>query len=108
MIRGTTPTFTLTIHDPSDSLDLTQANNVYVTIRQDAFDVTKTGEDLTVEARKVSGWLTQEETIQLKAGKTALVQVNWTYTDVGGSVKRAATKVQDMQVGRQLLPEVLA
>ena len=53
MVRATTPTLTLTIKD--ESVDLTEARNVYVTLNQgDTFNVTKTGEDIEIaEARKV-------------------------------------------------------
>lgn len=108
MIRGTTPTFTLNINDPTNTLDLRSAQNVYVTFEQGRHCVTKTGDDLSVQARSVSGWLTQQESLSFEAGKPATVQVNWTYLDMDGTVRRAATKVQDVRVNRQLLSEVLA
>ena len=42
----TTPTFTLNFTE--QSLDLTQARNVYVTFKSEGTLITKTGEDLTV------------------------------------------------------------
>ena len=50
--RYTTPTFTLTFTE--QGLDLTQATGVYVTFKQALFETTKTGDDLEVEAKKIS------------------------------------------------------
>lgn len=104
MIRGTTPTFTLTVGD--SGLDLTQASNVYVTVTQGNKRVTKTGNDLTVSGNVVSCWLSQTETLAFKSGQTAEIQVNWIYTEEGAT-KRAATDPKRIVVGFQLLPEVL-
>jgi len=40
MVRGTTPTLTLHILD--ETIDLTQAENVYITIKQEKYTLTKT------------------------------------------------------------------
>ena len=104
MIQGTTPTITLTIQ--SESVDLTQAQNVYVSIVQGAIEIEKTGDDLEITERSVSVWLTQEETLKLSVGATAEVQVNWTFLD-GNRVCRAATKTKRFTVGRQLLKRVV-
>ena len=105
MIRATTPTLTLTIKD--DSVDLTQAKAVYVTLEQgQSFSVTKTGSDLSVTEQTVECWLSQEETLSLKAGQPLLVQINWLY-DVNGVTHRAATTVGSVYVSGQLLTEVI-
>lgn len=106
MIRGTTPTFTFTIKD--DTVDLTEAQNVYVTIRQGSKEITKTGEDIEVAARTVNIFLEQEESIGL-AETSAEVQINWTYLDPtdGETVRRAATKVKTIQIAKQLLKRVI-
>lgn len=108
MVRATTPTLTLTIKD--ESVDLTEARNVYVTLNQgDTFNVTKTGEDIDIaEARKVLCWLSQTESLQLEINKPLCVQINWTYLDNHGNVQRGATNVGSITVTRQLLPEVIA
>ena len=107
MIRATTPTLTLTIKD--DSVDLTQAKAVYVTLEQgQSFSVTKTGSDLSVTEKTVECWLSQEETLSLKVGTKLEIQVNWTYTDTDGTTKRNATVIKAIDVTRQLLDEVIA
>lgn len=100
MIRATTPTFTLTVGD--QSIDLSQASNVYVTVTQGARKVTKTGADLTIDGNVVQCTLSQTESLYFKPGSTADIQVNWIYGTV-----RAATEVISVPVGNQLLPEVL-
>ena len=105
MIRGTTPTLTLKIND--DTLDLSQAQSVYVTIRQAEYELEKTGGDLTVDGNTVSVYLTQEESLALIEAARAEVQVNWTYPE-GARTARAATKVRTIDIGKQLLPEVIA
>lgn len=108
MIRGTTPTFTLRITNGGDDLDLTQASGVYVTIRQNGRVITKTGDDISIAAQSVSCWLTQEESLSLRENYTAEVQINWTYVDVtDNSSRRAATKAKTIDIGRQLLVEVV-
>ena len=106
MIRGTTPTFTFTIQ--SQTLDLTEAQNVYVTIEQGRTVIEKTGESLDVEAKKVSVYLSQDESMKLCEG-AADVQINWTYLDPvdGVTVRRAATVVKTIQINKQLLRRVI-
>lgn len=105
MIRGTTPTFTFTIK--SETLDLSEANNIYVTLAQSARTLTKTGDDIELTVpRTVAVWLTQEESLGLVESGME-VQLNWTYTDAGGNARRAATKPKTIQVTRQLLKEVI-
>lgn len=108
MVRATTPTLTLTIKDTS--VDLSLAQNVYVTLSQgDNFNVTKTGDDIEVDTRVVKCWLSQTESLQLAIGQALSVQINWTYLDTDGvTVRRAATNVGSVSVSRQLLPEVIA
>lgn len=100
MIRGTTPTFSLTI--ASDEIDLTFASNVYATFKQDKVCLTKTGEDIEVLAKRVDVYLTQAETLQFHAG-TLSIQLNWTYTD--GS--RMCTYIASVNVGENLVGCVL-
>lgn len=107
MIRGTTPTFTFTI--TNETVDLTAAENVYVTIKQGSKEITKSGEDLDVEARVVSVFLNQEESLSLSETMDAEVQINWTYLDPVDNtiVRRAATKVKSIKVTKQLLKRVI-
>lgn len=107
MIQGTTPTFRLAIN--GRNVDLTQATNVYVTITQGQQSITMTGESLEIKQNMVSFWLPQEWSLLLSGNATAEMQCNWTYTDPEtGAVKRAATKPQTIQVGKQLLKRVIS
>lgn len=101
MIRGTTPTFKLTITD--NTVDLTQASNVYATFEQRGKVLTKTGADLTVAAREVDVYLTQAETLGFYRGPLE-IQLNWTYS--GG--ERACSEIIRISIGDNLVPEVLA
>ena len=99
---GTTPTFTLTFDD--DNLDLTSAQNVYVTFHSanKASSLTKTGEDLVVEEKSIAVYLTQEETLAFYEGDVE-IQANWT-SATGG---RCASDVGTYEFSKQLLKEVL-
>ena len=100
MVRGTTPTFQLKITD--DSVDLTQALNVYATFKQLGFQIDKSGEDIEVYEKQVDVFLSQEETLQFAEGNVE-VQLNWTYAD--GT--RAATRIKQIDVGKNLIGRVL-
>lgn len=101
MVRGTTPTFILTIED--DDVDLTTMDNVYVTIQQSGVKMTKTGEDITVSAKEVDVFLSQEETLKFARGNV-LVQINFTYEDG----KRGCTEIVQVYVSENLYDGVLA
>lgn len=95
----TTPTFTLTFTEKD--LDLTQAQNVYVTFRSGAVFMTKTGEDLTVGEKTISVDLTQEETARFVMGSVE-IQANWTQGN-----KRIASEVATYDMTKQLLTAVV-
>ena len=101
MIRGTTPTFKLMLND--ETVDLTQAVNVYATFKQKNNEITKTGADLEISAHEVDVYLSQEETLSFISNNTASIQLNWTYANG----RRACSQVINMAIGENLLPEVL-
>lgn len=106
MIRGTTPTFTFTIKN--DVVDLTTALTIIVCIKQSGKKIEKTGDDISVTAKTVSLWLTQQESLKLTPGVTASVQINWTYPNPnGGSPRRAATKPKTFIVDEQFIERVI-
>ena len=107
MIRGTTPTFSFTITDTT--VDLSSAENVYVTLTQNGKEITKTGSDIDVGTRTVNVFLSQEESMKLAEGTDAEVQLNWTYIDPGDltTLRRAATKVKTIPIAKQLLRRVI-
>lgn len=84
IMQGTTPTFVLTL---PNTIDLTTAQNVYVTFEQGSQNsLTKKGEELVVYANQVEVYLSQKETLKFKEGDV-LMQMNWTFNNG----KRAAT-----------------
>lgn len=104
MIKGTTPTFILTIDDAN--VDLTEAT-VYVTFKQDGdgcrgLSLTKTGDDITVSANEVDVYLTQAETLKFQKGQL-YIQLNWVYAD--GS--RACSDIKAIKVDKNLIEAVL-
>ena len=107
MVQGTTPALTLTIPDGGD-LDLTQAAEVYVTLRRKGQTLTISGDRLKVDAKAVTFRLTQEESLGLSPGEV-LAQLNWLYWDGDGSgqLQRNATQVGRIVITEQLLEEVL-
>lgn len=99
MVQATTPTFILTL--PED-VDLSQANNVYFSLKQGIVEITKTDEDMVIEGRTVSVYLSQSETLQFRQGAADL-QLNWTYAN--GS--RACSVIKRIDVAPNLLKEVV-
>lgn len=98
--RGTTPTYILTFTEPS--LDLTAANNVYVTFRKGVKILTKTGEDIDVAEKQIDVYLNQKETLSFTQGDVK-VQVNWTLANG----RRAASEVKTIELSEQLLEKVI-
>ena len=100
MTQGTTPTITCRLQA---EIDLTQAGNVYLTLRQGGRTVTKSGGDLTIEESSVGADLTQEDTLLFRHDAPVHIQLNWTY----GDGTRGASEIVTVMLGRNLLPEVL-
>lgn len=103
MYRATTPT--ITFNFPSD-IDMTRASDVKVTFksRKYGYQLTKTADDLTVDAHAVSVSLSQEETLKLSSGESE-AQINWLY-DEGTTMKRACSNIVLLTVKDNLLNEV--
>ena len=102
MRRGTTPLVSLVVYGH----DLTDCT-IYATIRQGANVLTKTGEDLTVEAvgsdTAISYGLTQQDTLSLTQGK-ASVQIRW----IDSEGVALATNISEIQIDGILLDGVIA
>ena len=96
----TTPTFMLTFTE--ENLDLTAANNVYVTFKSRNYTLTKTTESLTIEAKSIGVHLTQQDTSKFVPGYVE-IQANWT-TLTGD---RAASEVVEYPIDEQLLLDVV-
>lgn len=99
MIRGTTPTFILTV----EGVDLLEAKNVYATFVQKNNKLTKTGQDIEVSSNQVEVYFNQEESLRFSTG-AIMIQLNWTYEN--GS--RACTDIVSTDVGKNLEEGVLA
>lgn len=112
MYRGTTPTFTFIA---PDGLDMTEAQNVYVTFADSANNeyFTKSGDGLEIKTETVEGetvssvgvYLSQEETLRFTSGYF-YVQINWTYPE-GGKTKRAASERISIKAKPNLLERVI-
>ena len=95
----TTPTFTLTFTE--EELDLTQAQNVYVTFRCAGGSITKTGTALQISEKQISVILSQAETGGLSGNVE--IQANWTLPN--GT--RAASTIATVMIDRNLLRRVV-
>ena len=110
-IRGTTPTFTITLN----GIDLTDGYRVYVTIDQNGTQLTKNSssnaqhmiltkldnEDGAVSTQ-IDLHLTQRETLGFEVGK-AEMQAKW--IDAGGAVE--ASDISSVEFSRALLEDVI-
>ena len=75
MLRGTTPTVTLTL--PQD-VDLSSATVAYMSFGQngkDLFDIAIA--DLVLADNTATATLTQAQTLQLEAGRMTQIQLRW-------------------------------
>ena len=71
--RGTTPNITCEI---IDEVDLSNITSVWLTISQNnELVIDKLTDDVTINTKNISVRLTQEETLSLKAGVMAYIQV---------------------------------
>lgn len=95
----TTPTFTLTFTE--EGLDLTQARNVYVTFKGQGVNITKTGNDLTIEEKQIQVLMNQDETGQMH--DQIDIQVNWTLPNG----IRAASDIVTVEIECNLLKRVV-
>lgn len=106
MIIGTTPTLTLKLKRTCE-VDLLTASNVYVTLKQGSNILTKSKPEVQViDAKTVEITLTQQESLNFTLDKKIELQLNWTYTN-SGVTKRAATKIIEIMLEKQLLNQVL-
>ena len=108
MYKGITPTIILTLPESSAILS---ASNVYVTLADKCKSITKTNDELTIEADteheaiNISVFLTQSETLAFHKG-AVMIQVNWTYQE-GGISKRACSTIGKITFAENLLNGVV-
>lgn len=106
MIQWTTPTITLTINGVR-GLDLSEAQEVIVTLIQGSTQYDKTGSDLEIEGNTISFALSEAETAALAADLSVLCQVNWTWTNADETLGRGATNIIKIPIGKQLYQEAM-
>ena len=106
MINYTTPSITLEV----EGIDLTDNQDVYVTIVQGTTELTKKGSDLTIsydsqkDISTIVFSLSQTESAQFAFSKSAQLQVNF----INASGVRDATNIASIDVLKNLLDEVIA
>ena len=98
MRRGTTPTLVIDIK----GIDMSTIATWYVTIAQDSVQITKTGEDITIEGTQLSIPLTQVETMKFKSGEVSVQIRAKTTEDVV-----IASGIKTIDVDRILYNEVI-
>ena len=101
MVRGTTPTVTLTI----PGVSLKQMKSIYVTIQQYSIKLTKKNGDpsLVIGDSTIEVHLSQEETLSFKSG---IAEIQVRCLTQGG--KAFATNICTVEVKSILLEEVIA
>lgn len=105
MIRYTTPILPLEV----EGIDLTNNEDVYVTLKQNDVELTKRGSDLTVQydgetdISTITFMLSQEETAAFSLDRAVDVQVNY----INASGVRDATNIAIIPVMRNLLGKVI-
>jgi len=106
LVHYTTPEFTFVIDN--DSVDLSAAENVYVTFKQNHSLVTKTGDDLSIEGGKtIKVWFSQEESAYFIPGPVS-IQINWTFLGGDGKLQRVSTGIRQVKITQNLLARVVA
>ena len=102
MIQATTPTLTFTI---SDTIDLTDAQDVLITFNQRGTALTKhMGENMwLISPNVIALTLTQEETLIFTPGFPVEVQANW----IDANDARFATIKANVPFIENLIPEVI-
>ena len=106
MIQWTTPTIVLTVSGV-EGLDLSAAEEVVVTLTQGNYRLQKTGNDLTLDGATATFTLTEDESRKLMENASVQVQVNWTYRNADQTLRRAATNITRIDVGKQLYKEAM-
>lgn len=105
MIRYTTPILPLEV----EGVDLSENEDVYVTLEQGGLELTKSGSDLTIlydaesDISTITFTLSQEETAAFNISKSVAIQVNF----INSSGVRDATEIATVPVLRNLLDKVI-
>lgn len=106
MIPGCTHAIDMTLD--SQTVNLNDAEDVYVSINQNGTKLDFSGDRVAIadNGYQLSVYLTQEETMRFRYG-TAVAQINWIETDLAGHRSRVATDPFVLDIGQQLMRQVL-
>lgn len=94
MLRGTTPTVTLTC---PPEIDFSGVTTAYMTFGQnwvDLFDVPKSR--LTMSGNVCTALLTQEETLKLTAGTKTQIQLRWLKSGVAYGTRAVTVRTDEI------------
>lgn len=103
MIKGTTPTLTLTL---PEEVDLEQASHVFITFaNKDNKRLLELQDDeIEIAENEASVYLDQRQTLSFP--EIVKVQLNWTYTEAG-TIKRACTNIATVAFNKNLKTDVV-
>lgn len=105
MIPGCTTVLTIELDD--ETVNLEDASEIYVTLRQQEVSIQISGDHVEADGHTLTAYLTQAETLRLQNNAPAKVQANWLYTNLRGDVARAAIDPVEIEIGEQTLRRVL-
>lgn len=105
IIRGSTEVLTIEVED--DTFVLPTTDRIIVTISSGSYTLDKTGADLAIVDGNIEVTLTQAESLRLREGVEAELQVNFLIPSAGGADVRIPTETVSFLVGKQLHPKVM-
>lgn len=106
IIRGSTETLTVEIE--AENFTLPTTDRIIATISSGTYTLDKTGDDLSVVDGNIEIKLTQAESLRLREGVEAELQVNFLVPSIGGDDVRIPTETVKFSVGKQLHPKVIS
>ena len=105
MVPGCTHALDLELDD--HTIDLGEADNVYVSIVQGPTSLVLSGSNVVTDVYRLTVYPTQEQSLRFRGGSEAKIQVNWTYGGGRSGTSRMATEAATIKVDEQLLGRVL-
>lgn len=106
IIRGSTETLTIELED-AGSFVIPTTDRIFVTIASGTYTIDKTGSALEIVDGKIEVTLTQAESLRLREGVEAELQINFMLPNAGGEDVRIPTETVSFLVGKQLHPKVI-
>ena len=106
IIRGSTEALTIELED-AGSFVIPTTDRIFVTIASGTYTLDKTGSDIEIVEGNIEITFTQAESLRLREGVEAELQINFLLPNAGGEDIRVPTEVARFMVGRQLHPKVM-